>query len=43
MPHRFDAHAPFDRRVQFAELAYIMGSRAAAQSLTETCVGLPPD
>jgi p-hydroxybenzoate 3-monooxygenase len=41
MLHRFEEHGPFDRRVQLAELDYVTGSRAAAQSLAENYVGLP--
>jgi p-hydroxybenzoate 3-monooxygenase len=39
--HRFEDHTPFDRRRQFAELEYIVSSRAAAQTLAENYVGLP--
>ena len=39
--HRFDAHAPFERRVQSAEFDYLTTSRAAATSLAENYVGLP--
>ena len=39
--HRFDDHGPFGRKLQLAELAYVAGSRAAAQSLAENYVGLP--
>lgn len=38
--HRFDDHGPFGRKLQLAELAYVAGSRAAAQSLAENYVGL---
>ena len=41
MLHRFDDHAPFDRRVQLAELDYVTSSRIAATSLAENYVGLP--
>jgi p-hydroxybenzoate 3-monooxygenase len=41
MLHRFDEHAPFDRRVQLAELDYVTSSRTAATSLAENYVGLP--
>jgi p-hydroxybenzoate 3-monooxygenase len=41
--HRFDEHSAFDRRVQLAELDYVTGSRAAAQTLAENYVGLPMD
>jgi p-hydroxybenzoate 3-monooxygenase len=39
--HRFEDETPFDRRRQFAELEYIVSSRAAAQTLAENYVGLP--
>jgi p-hydroxybenzoate 3-monooxygenase len=39
--HRFEQDTPFDRRRQFAELEYIVSSRAAAQTLAENYVGLP--
>ena len=39
--HRFEDHTPFDRRRQFAELEYVVSSRAAAQTLAENYVGLP--
>jgi p-hydroxybenzoate 3-monooxygenase len=39
--HRFEEDTPFDRRRQFAELEYIVSSRAAAQTLAENYVGLP--
>jgi p-hydroxybenzoate 3-monooxygenase len=39
--HRFDDDTPFDRRRQLAELEYLVGSHAAAQSLAENYVGLP--
>ena len=41
--HRFDQENAFDRRRQLAELDYVTGSRAAAQSLAENYVGLPFD
>jgi p-hydroxybenzoate 3-monooxygenase len=41
MLHRFDDHAPFDRRVQLAELDYVTSSRVAAAGLAENYVGLP--
>jgi p-hydroxybenzoate 3-monooxygenase len=41
MLHRFDEHAPFDQRVQLAELDYVTSSRTAATSLAENYVGLP--
>jgi p-hydroxybenzoate 3-monooxygenase len=43
MLHRFAKHSAYDQRVQLAELAYVTGSRAAAQSLAENYVGLPID
>jgi p-hydroxybenzoate 3-monooxygenase len=39
--HRFDAHTPFERRVQQAELEYIAGSLAARTTIGENYVGLP--
>jgi p-hydroxybenzoate 3-monooxygenase len=39
--HRFHGENPFDHRRQLAELDYLTGSRAAAQSLAENYVGLP--
>jgi p-hydroxybenzoate 3-monooxygenase len=39
--HRFEEDTPFDRRRQFAELEYLVSSRAAAQTLAENYVGLP--
>jgi p-hydroxybenzoate 3-monooxygenase len=41
MLHRFPNENPFDRRRQLAELDYVVGSRAAAQTLAENYVGLP--
>jgi p-hydroxybenzoate 3-monooxygenase len=41
MLHRFDGANAFDERRQLAELEYVVGSRAAAQSLAENYVGLP--
>jgi p-hydroxybenzoate 3-monooxygenase len=43
MLHRFDAHTPFERRLQLAELDYVTSSRAASQALAENYVGLPLD
>jgi p-hydroxybenzoate 3-monooxygenase len=43
MLHRFEDENPFDQRRQLAELEYVAGSRAAAQSLAENYVGLPLD
>jgi p-hydroxybenzoate 3-monooxygenase len=39
--HRFDAHSPFERRMQEAEFDYLGSSRAAQQALAENYVGLP--
>ena len=39
--HRFETHTPFERRVQAAEFDYLTTSRAAAESLAESYVGLP--
>jgi p-hydroxybenzoate 3-monooxygenase len=41
MLHRLDSDNAFDARRQMAELDYLTGSRAAAQSLAENYVGLP--
>lgn len=41
--HRFPGENAFDHRRQLAELDYLTGSRAAAQSLAENYVGLPFD
>jgi p-hydroxybenzoate 3-monooxygenase len=41
MLHRRDDDDAFGRRLQLAELDYVAGSRAAAQSLAENYVGLP--
>jgi len=41
--HRFEAHSPFERRVQQAELEYIAGSIAAQTTIAENYVGLPFD
>ena len=43
MLHRSPDDSPFDQRRQLAELDYVTGSRAAAQSLAENYVGLPMD
>jgi p-hydroxybenzoate 3-monooxygenase len=43
MLHRFRDDSAFDRRRQLAELEYVVGSRAAAESLAENYVGLPMD
>ena len=39
--HRFEAHTPFERRVQQAELEYVAGSPAARTTIAENYVGLP--
>jgi p-hydroxybenzoate 3-monooxygenase len=39
--HRFDAHTPFDRQLQQAELAWIAGSRTGGAAVAENYVGLP--
>ncbi|AMN38536.1 4-hydroxybenzoate 3-monooxygenase [Rhodoplanes sp. Z2-YC6860] len=39
--HRFEAHTPFERQVQQAELEYIAGSVAARTTIAENYVGLP--
>ena len=39
LTHRFPEMDPFGRRIQFAELAYIKGSRAAQIALAENYVG----
>ena len=41
LTHRDDTHDAFTRRLQLAELQYLMSSRAAAVSLAENYVGLP--
>lgn len=41
MLHRFPDHSPFERRVQHADLRYLMTSRAAQQSFAESYTGLP--
>jgi p-hydroxybenzoate 3-monooxygenase len=41
MLHRFEAHTPFEQRVQQAELDYVCGSPAGSRSLAENYVGLP--
>jgi len=43
MLHRFEDENAFDQRRQLAELEYVVGSRAASQSLAENYVGLPMD
>jgi p-hydroxybenzoate 3-monooxygenase len=39
--HRFPDHSGFDRRIQEADLEYLLSSRAALASLAENYVGLP--
>jgi p-hydroxybenzoate 3-monooxygenase len=39
--HRFEAHTPFERRVQQAELEYVAGSKAALTTIAENYIGLP--
>ena len=39
--HRFEAHSPFERQVQLAELDFIATSQAAATAIAENYVGLP--
>jgi p-hydroxybenzoate 3-monooxygenase len=39
--HRFEAHSPFERRMQQAELDYITSSPTGAATLAENYVGLP--
>ena len=41
MLHRFDQDTAFEHRRQLAELEYVAGSRAAAQTLAENYSGLP--
>jgi p-hydroxybenzoate 3-monooxygenase len=41
LTHRFPEAAPFERRIQAAELAYLAGSVAAQTTLAENYVGLP--
>ena len=43
MLHRFHDDNAFDQRRQFADLEYLISSRAASQSLAENYVGLPMD
>jgi p-hydroxybenzoate 3-monooxygenase len=43
MLHRFFGRNPFEDRVQLAELAYVVGSKAAQTALAENYVGLPFD
>jgi p-hydroxybenzoate 3-monooxygenase len=39
--HRFPETGPFGRKLQLAELEYLVGSRAASTALAENYVGLP--
>jgi p-hydroxybenzoate 3-monooxygenase len=39
--HRFEAHTPFERHLQQAELEYVAGSLAARTTIAENYVGLP--
>jgi len=39
--HRFEGASEFDRRVQLAELDYVVSSRVASAALAENYVGLP--
>ncbi len=41
MLHKFPDASPYDERVQFAELDYVVSSEAAAKALAENYVGLP--
>jgi p-hydroxybenzoate 3-monooxygenase len=41
MLHAFPDRSGFDRKVQLAELDYVLHSRAAATALAENYVGLP--
>jgi p-hydroxybenzoate 3-monooxygenase len=41
MLHRIPQHTPFERRIQLAELEYLVHSDAATRSLAENYVGLP--
>ncbi|HEV8241015.1 MAG TPA: 4-hydroxybenzoate 3-monooxygenase [Thermoanaerobaculia bacterium] len=41
--HRFEEQSPFDRRLQLAELDYVLHSRAAQTVIAENYVGLPFD
>jgi p-hydroxybenzoate 3-monooxygenase len=41
--HRFPETGPFGRKLQLAELEYLIGSTAAATALAENYVGLPLD
>ena len=39
--HRFEAHTPFERQLQYTELEYLLGSKAARTTVAENYVGLP--
>ncbi len=39
--HRFPAHIPYDQKLQDTELAYLLSSERAQQSLAENYIGLP--
>ncbi len=39
--HRFPGHIPYDQKLQDTELAYLLSSERAKQSLAENYVGLP--
>jgi p-hydroxybenzoate 3-monooxygenase len=39
--HRFETHSPFERRVQQAELEYLLNSMPARTTIAENYVGLP--
>jgi p-hydroxybenzoate 3-monooxygenase len=41
MLHRFPEQSAFDRRIQLAELEYLVGSKAAQSAFTENYVGPP--
>ena len=41
--HRDPAHDEFERRLQGAELDYLLGSDAARRALAENYTGLPLD
>jgi p-hydroxybenzoate 3-monooxygenase len=43
MLHLFPENGPFGRKLQLAELDYLVGSRAASTALAENYVGLPFD
>jgi p-hydroxybenzoate 3-monooxygenase len=41
--HLFPENGTFGRKIQLAELDYVVGSRAASTALAENYVGLPFD